>query len=103
MHLVLSEIESRFKLIKDGGCYIRGFDKNGNITMFLHEYFPTIMRGYIITAKRKKLRTLKEIAAYNVAKCLSNEEDIKQLQIPRSLYKLVTTFLHTYSGSYMNQ
>ena len=103
MHLVVSEIESRFKLIKDGCCYIRGFDKNGNITMFLHEYFPTIMRGYIITAKRKKLRTLKQIAAYNVAECLSSEEDIKQLQIPHSLYKLVTTFLYTYSGSYMNQ
>ena len=103
MHLVVNEIKSSFKLIKDGSCTISGIDENGNITMFLHEYFPTIMRGYIITANRKKLKTLKKIAAYNVAECLSSEEDIEQLQIPKSLYKLVATFLYTYSGSYMNQ
>ena len=103
LQLVVSEINSRLKLIKDGSCHIRGFDENGNITMFLREYFPTIMRGYIITAKRKKLITLKHIAAYNVAEYISSEEDIKQLQIPQSLYKLVATFLYTYSGSYMNK
>ena len=51
----------RFKLIK-----IDGFDENGNITMDLLEFFHTLMKGYIITAKQKKLRTLKQIAAYNV-------------------------------------
>ena len=53
MHLVLMEIENRFKLIKHGGCSIDGFDENGNITMDLHECFPTLMTGYIITANKK--------------------------------------------------
>ena len=51
MHLVVMEIESSFKLIKHVGCSINGFDENGNITMDLHECFPTLMKGYIITAK----------------------------------------------------
>ena len=51
-------------------------------------------------SKTKKLRTVKQIAAYNVAECLSSEEDIEQLQIPQSLNKLVATFLYTYYGNY---
>ena len=69
--------------------------------MDLHEDFPTLMKGYQITAKRKRLRTLKEIAAYNVAKCISSNSDVQILHIPLSLYKLVSIFLDTYSGVYM--
>ena len=49
-------------------CTIDHVSENGNISIDLHEDFPTLMKGYQITAKRKRLRT-----AYNVAKCISSE------------------------------
>ena len=45
--------------------------------------------------------TLKQISAYNVAKCILSESDVQNLHIPQSLYKLVSMFLDTYSGDYM--
>ena len=55
-----------------------------------------------MNAKKKWLRTLKQIAAYNVAKCISSKSDVQNLHIPQSLYKLVSIFLDTYSGDYMS-
>ena len=103
IHSVVKDIDKRFKLIQKGGCSIDQIDDNGNFTIDLNEFFPTLMKGYIITAKRRKLRKLEQISAYNVAKCLSSEDDIGKLYIPRSLYRVVATFLDTYSGDYMFQ
>ena len=75
--------------------------ENGDITLDLDEDFPTLMKGYKITAKRKRLRNLKQIAAYTVAKYISGNSDIMNLEIPQSLYRLVSMFLDTYSGDFM--
>eukprot|EP00092_Neocalanus_flemingeri_P056380 GFUD01066830.1.p1 GENE.GFUD01066830.1~~GFUD01066830.1.p1 ORF type:complete len:211 (+),score=40.92 GFUD01066830.1:58-690(+) len=40
-----------------------------------------------------QLRTLKEIAAFNIAKYITCESDVKQLEIPKSLISLVTMYL----------
>ena len=68
----------------------------------LYYDFLTLIKGYQINAKRKRLRTLKQIAAYNVAKCISSKSDVQNLHIPQSLYKLVSTFLDAYYGDYMS-
>ena len=75
-------------------------DDNGNMTIQHDETFPTLAHGFIVQAKRKQLRTLKDIAAYNVAKNTTSESDVKILEIPHSLHVLVTKFLDTYSGDY---
>ena len=95
------EVNRSLERIECGICTIGHVSENGDISMDLHEDFPTLMKGYQITAKRKRLRTLKEIAVYNVAKCISSNSDVQNLHIPLSLYKLVTIFLDTYSGDYM--
>ena len=46
---------------------MRHVSENGDLYIDLDENFPTLMKGYQITAKRKRLRTLKQIAAYDVA------------------------------------
>ena len=74
--------------------------ENGDISIDLLENFPTFP-NYQITAKRKRRRTLKQIASYNVAKYISSESDVQNLHIIWSLYKLVSIFLDTYSGDYM--
>ena len=76
--------------------------ENGDISIDLHENFPTLMKGYQITAQMKLLRMLKQLAAYNVAKCISSKRDVHNLHIPQSLFKLVSIFLDTYSGAYMS-
>ena len=101
MHSVVIEVNTRLKSIKHGFSYIDQIDENGNIVIELHEMFTTLMKGYQIRARRRKLRTLKQIASYNVAKYISSEDDIKQLHIPQSLNKLIATFLDTYSVDYM--
>ena len=101
IHSVVLEVNRSLERIESGICTIDHVSENGDISIDLHEDFPTLMKGYQITAKRKRLRTLKQIAAYNVAKCISSESDVQNLHIPQSLYKLVLMFLDTYSGDSM--
>ena len=102
MHSVVQEINKRFKRIECGTCTLNMISENGDISIALHEDFPTLLKGYQILAKRKSLRTLKQIAAFNVAKLISTNIDVQKLEIPQSLYQLIAAFLDTYSGDYMN-
>ena len=63
-------------------------DDKGNIIFQHDETFPTLAQGFMVKAKRKRLRTLKDIAAYNVAKNTTSESDVKIVEIPRSLHFL---------------
>ena len=101
IHSVVSKINNRLDSIENAICTIDEIDENGNITIYLQDMLPTLLQGFMISGKRKKLRTLKQISAYNVAKCLTSENDVKKLELPTSLYKLVLLFLDTYSGNYM--
>ena len=101
MHTVVMEVNRRLERISSGYCWIDHVSENGDLSIELHENFPTLMKGYQVTAKRKRLRTLKQIAAYNVAKNISCKSDVQKLHIPQSLYTLVSVFLDTYSGDYM--
>ena len=102
MHSVVQEINTRFERIENGTCTINTISENGDISIDLHEDFPTLLKGYQIVAKRKSLKTLKQIAAFNVAKLISTNTDVQILEIPQSLYQLVAAFLDTHSGDYMN-
>ena len=61
-----------------------------------------IFQSFTIRAGRKRLRRLKEIAAYNVGQCLSSDSDIEHLNLPQTLNVLVKNFINTYSGDYIN-
>ena len=89
IHTVVMEVNRRLEKIEHGDCWMDHVSENGDISIDLHESFPTLMKGYQVTAKRKKLRTLKQIAAYNVAKHISCKSDVEKLHMPQSLYKLV--------------
>ena len=102
IHSLVQEIKRRLERIENGTCTINHVSENGNISIDLHEQFTTLRKGYQITAKRKRLQTLKQIAAYNVAKCISYNGDVQSLQIPQSLHQLVSIFLDTYSGDYLS-
>ena len=88
-------------MIESGICTIDHVSENEDKSIVLYEDYPTLMKGYQITAKKKRLHTLKQIAAYNAANCNLSESDVQNVHIPQSLYNLVSMFLDTYSGDYM--
>ena len=95
LHSVISRIEEKFKLLTD--CYLDFIDENGNIIITLHETSTTIHQEFKITARRKKLRRLENIAAFNVARQLSSEADIQELQLPKTMKKIINMYLDTFS------
>ena len=100
MHLIVRKISNQLERLVNNVSYIDLVDENGNITIQYDETFPTISQGFKVTAKRKRLRKLKDIAAYNVAKLIVSQTDIETLDIPHSLHSLVSMFLDTQSGDY---
>ena len=60
------------------------------------------MQSFTVKASRKKLKRLKEVAAYNVGQCLCSENDVNWLNLPKTLEKLVKKFVNTFSGDYIN-
>ena len=67
-----------------------------SLTITIEESSPTIFQEFTIEADTKTLRKLEDIAAYNVARSLLDNNDLDNLQLPRSLNTLVASFLDTY-------
>ena len=63
----------------------------------LHETSETIHQELEITARRKKLRRLEHIAAFNIAQQLSGQADAQELPLPDRMKKLITMYLDTFS------
>ena len=76
-------------------------DENGNIEIAITEETEDIFQGFIVKAKRKRLRRLQDIAAFNLAQHLVSEVEVDSLNIPKTLIPLVKRFLVTHSGSYI--
>ena len=53
------------------------------------ELSPTIFQEFTIHADIKAINRLEDIAAYNVARALLYKNNLEDLQLPRSLKKLV--------------
>ena len=77
--------------------YLDWIGKNGNIMINLHEISSAIDQAFEIKARRRKLRRLEHIAAFNVAKQLSRQTDAEELLLPKTLKKLIIIYLDTFS------
>ena len=71
---------------------LREYWRNGNLEIDLSENNEYIYQSFTIRASRKRLRRLKEIAAYNVGQCLISDSDIEHLYLP---------MYYTCSGDYI--
>ena len=76
-------------------------DEYGDIKIAITEETDHILQGFIVKAKRKRLRRLQDIAAFNLAQHLVSEAEVESLNITKTLILLVKRFLVTYSGSYI--
>ena len=76
-------------------------DENGYIEIAITEDTEDIFQGFTVKAKRKRLRRLQDIAAFNLAQHLVSEVEVESLNIPQTLIPIVKRFLVAYSGSYI--
>ena len=86
-----------FLILTNSSSNIEWIDENGNITIYINETSPTLHQEFKIIARRKKLRRLENIAAYNVARHISGETDAEELPLPKTMKKLICEFLDTFS------
>ena len=96
MHYIVTQINSQLELLENSMSYVDVIDDNGNIIIQHDETFTTLAQGFIVKATRKRLRTLKDTAAYNVAEYADSEGDEEILEIPLFLHCLTSGFLDTY-------
>ena len=89
-------INRGLKLLKFTSAFVDEIDDIGNIAITIEELSPTIFQEFTIHADIKAINRLEDITAYNVARALLDNTNLEDLQLPRSLEKLVATFLNTY-------
>ena len=101
IHKVVKYITENFENIHGFDVTIDTIDENGNIEITITEDTEDIFQGFIVKAKRKRLRRLQDIAAFNIAQHVVSEAEVESLNIPKTLIPLVKRFLVTYLGSYI--
>jgi hypothetical protein len=101
IHTVVENMNRKLEAIENVDAYVETIDENGNIEVELSETTDECLQAFTNRAKRKKLKRLKDVAAYNVAQYLSCHCDMEDLQLPISLRKLVKPFVITISGDYI--
>ena len=89
IHRVVQYLKIRLEELNAYDSYIEMIDDNGNIEIVIIENSGEIIQSFTLKAKRKRLRRLKEIAAFNVAKHIYSEDDLNILEIPKTLKPLV--------------
>ena len=101
IHKVVKYMTENFENIHGFDVAIDTIDENGNIEITITEDTEDIFQGFTVKAKRKRLRRLQDIAAFNLAQHLVSEVEVESLNIPQTLISVVKRFLVTYSGSYI--
>ena len=76
-------------------------DENRDMEFSISEENHDILEVFTVKARRKLLRILKCIAAFNIARYLDCEGDLKYLNLPATLKPLVNKFIISYSGDYI--
>ena len=101
VHKVVEYIVRDIGELIDVDATLEMIDDNENMEIMLTEDTKDIFQGFKVKARRRRLRRLKEISAYNLAQHLASKGDIESLNIPESVKPLVKKFLITFSGNYM--
>lgn len=95
----MAKFRRDFKYLQNSKAYIETID-NGNIVVQVDEAFEDLIQGFTLQAKRRRLRRLSDLAAFNIAQYLEYESDVDSLEVPRNLKSIVKQFLITYSEYY---
>ena len=90
IHRVVKYLTENLENVHGFDVTIDTIDENGNnIEIAMTEETEDIFQGFILKAKRKRLRRLQDIAAFNLAQYLVSEAEVESLNIPKKLIPLV--------------
>ena len=81
VHRVVEQIGSNFGRIHDFDVTLEMIDDNGNMEIMITEDTQDMLQGFKVKARRRRLRRLKEISAFNIAQHVASEGDIESLNI----------------------
>ena len=101
IHTVVAKFRRDFKYLQNAKAYIETIDDNGDIVVQVDETYEDLIQGFTLQAKRRRLRRLSDLAAFNIAQYLESESDVDCLEVPRNLKSIVKQFLITYSEDYI--
>jgi hypothetical protein len=101
IHTVVANLRRDFKCLQNANAYIETIDDNGDIVVQVDEAYEDLIQGFTLQAKRRRLRRLSDLAAFNIAQYLESESDVDCLEVPRNLKTIVKQFLVTYSEDYI--
>lgn len=101
MHDVVEDLNQKLSNIDGVSAFVKSIDDNGNLGIGVLEFADHIRQMFTIGAKRRRLRRLKDIGAYNVAQSLNGPDDADELQMPDSLRKSVKSYVLTMAGDYV--
>ena len=101
IHRVLQYINQNMEALTNLETSIQMIDENGDIEFSITEENHDKLEAFTVKARRKRLRTLKYIAAFNIARHLDCQGDLKYLNLPMTLKPLVNKFIISYSGDYI--
>ena len=82
VHKVVEHIVRDFGELNDVDATLEMIDDNGNMEIMITEDTQDMLQGFKVKARRRRLRRLKEISAFNIAQHLASEGDIESLNIP---------------------
>ena len=85
VHRVVERIGSEFCKIDNIEATLEMIDDNGNMEITITEDTQDMLQGFKVKARRRRLRRLKEISAFNITQHLASEGDIESLNIPESI------------------
>ena len=97
---MVENVNGNFVTLEDRSL-CREYWWNGNIEIQITENNDYILQSFTLKASRKRLKILKEGAAYNLEQCLDCENDAESLKLLKTLVILVKEFVNTYSGDYI--
>ena len=101
IHTVVAKLRRNFECFANVDAYIETVDDNGNIVVQVDEGYEDLIQGFTLQAKRRRLRTFSDLAAFNVAQYLESESDVDCLEVPSNLKIIFKQFLVTYSEDYI--
>ena len=93
IHEIVENFCRSFVALENIGADIVNIEENGNVEIVLSEDNEYILQSFTLRASRKRLRRLKDIAAYNVGQCLVCESDVDHIILPQTLQILVKKFI----------
>ena len=103
MHDVIEGLNRKLGKVEGVSAFVKNIDDNGNLEIGVMEFTQDGCQCFTVGARRRRLRRLKDIAAYNIAQSLDGPDGIDELKIMASLKNSIKMYVLKMSGDYLTE